>query len=86
MAGPSHSASSKRTPPKHNLVSEQAWLHDLGELLKNAKSRFADISWGNGKETVYAHKAIVYARASGEAGPALPCTLCLTFLLTLMVS
>lgn len=51
--------------------SEAQWLRDLGSLLRDAKGRFADVCWedeGSGR-VVYAHKALVYARATGQSGP-----------------
>lgn len=52
-------------------ASEAQWLRDLGSLLRDAKGRFADVCWedeGSGR-VVYAHKALVYARATGQSGP-----------------
>ncbi|GAA5997719.1 uncharacterized protein JCM10292_006766 [Rhodotorula paludigena] len=49
-------------------ASEEQWLRDLGSLLRDAKGRFADVCWedeGSGR-VVYAHKALVYARATGS--------------------
>ncbi|GAA5943576.1 hypothetical protein JCM3775_005812 [Rhodotorula graminis] len=48
--------------------SERQWLKDLGSLLVDAQERFGDVAWrddASGK-TVYAHKCIVYARATGS--------------------
>jgi len=49
--------------------SERQWLKDLGSLLVDASQRFGDVAWrddASGK-TVYAHKCIVYARATGPS-------------------
>ncbi|GAA5903440.1 hypothetical protein JCM5296_006254 [Sporobolomyces johnsonii] len=48
--------------------SEEAWLRDLASLKADARSRFGDVAWA-AEETgrvVYAHKCIVYARATGN--------------------
>ncbi|MBW0497728.1 hypothetical protein O181_037443 [Austropuccinia psidii MF-1] len=54
---------------KASKASIEHWKHDLSNLLKNANKRFADIAWAirpGGNEELWAHKAIVYARASGQ--------------------
>lgn len=41
---------------------------DLAQLLSQAKARFSDISWYADDGTqVFAHKAVVYARAAGAS-------------------
>lgn len=48
--------------------SEKRWLSDLQNLLHHAKARFSDVSWvssDGGGQVIHAHKAVVYARASG---------------------
>lgn len=48
---------------------------DLAQLLSQAKARFSDISWYADDGTqVFAHKAVVYARAAG-AYPSLQASL-----------
>ncbi|KAG0139972.1 hypothetical protein CROQUDRAFT_100770 [Cronartium quercuum f. sp. fusiforme G11] len=69
----------KRTPIKLELpqpnsalatqASKQRWQNDLSNLLKNANARFADLAWTlapGQKEQIWAHKAIIYARAGGQ--------------------
>ncbi|KAI8456911.1 hypothetical protein BY996DRAFT_4579021 [Phakopsora pachyrhizi] len=54
---------------KAGQASKERWKLDLGSLLKNAQKRFADIAWAvepGGTEEIWAHKAIIYARASGQ--------------------
>lgn len=48
--------------------SEEEWIHDLGELRINAEKWFSDVSWiaEGSQKVVYAHKCIVYARATGR--------------------
>ncbi|GAA6062826.1 hypothetical protein JCM10212_002464 [Sporobolomyces blumeae] len=48
--------------------SEEEWLADLAQLRTDAKARFGDVAWvAEGSErVVYAHKCIVYARATGN--------------------
>ncbi|BGP31641.1 hypothetical protein JCM10296v2_003415 [Rhodotorula toruloides] len=47
--------------------SQAAWDADLRRLLQDADAFFADVAWHNeeGGVTVYAHKFVLYARASG---------------------
>ena len=55
--------------------SERQRLKDLGSLLVDAQERFGDVAWrddASGK-TVYAHKCIVYARATGPSTCSLSC-------------
>jgi hypothetical protein len=48
--------------------SEEEWLQDLARLRTEAKERFGDVAWvaEGSQRLVYAHKCIVYARATGE--------------------
>ncbi|CEQ40320.1 SPOSA6832_01904 [Sporobolomyces salmonicolor] len=48
--------------------SEEAWLRDLAGLKADAGSRFGDVAWAaeDSGRVVYAHKCIVYARATGN--------------------
>ncbi|GAA5845435.1 hypothetical protein JCM3766R1_006552 [Sporobolomyces carnicolor] len=48
--------------------SEEAWLRDLARLRLEAKERFGDVAWlaEGTQRLVYAHKCIVYARATGN--------------------
>ncbi|GAA5881725.1 hypothetical protein JCM1840_000350 [Sporobolomyces johnsonii] len=48
--------------------SEEAWLRDLASLKADAGSRFGDVAWAaeDSGRVVYAHKCIVYARATGN--------------------
>ncbi|TNY23441.1 hypothetical protein DMC30DRAFT_347309 [Rhodotorula diobovata] len=48
--------------------SERQWLSDLRSLLDDARRRFGDVAWSDDDSgrTVYAHKCIVYARATGS--------------------
>lgn len=49
--------------------SEEAWLRDLARLRLEAKERFGDVAWlaEGTQRLVYAHKCIVYARATGTS-------------------
>lgn len=49
--------------------SERQWLSDLRSLLDDARRRFGDVAWSDDDSgrTVYAHKCIVYARATGAS-------------------
>lgn len=52
---------------KARAASYQQWLEDLAALKRNAKARFADVSWDDGAGNfIHAHKVIVYSRAAGE--------------------
>ncbi|GAA5904309.1 uncharacterized protein JCM6883_006443 [Sporobolomyces salmoneus] len=48
--------------------SEEEWLADLSRLRVEAKERFGDVAWvaEGSQRLVYAHKCIVYARATGN--------------------
>jgi len=48
--------------------SEEEWLQDLAQLRSQAKERFGDVAWvaEGSQRVVYAHKCIVYARATGQ--------------------
>uniref|UniRef100_A0A0K3CP01 BTB domain-containing protein n=1 Tax=Rhodotorula toruloides TaxID=5286 RepID=A0A0K3CP01_RHOTO len=50
-----------------STASQAAWDADLRRLLQDADALFADVAWHDeeGGATVYAHKFILYARASG---------------------
>ncbi|CDR48050.1 hypothetical protein NBRC10512_001222 [Rhodotorula toruloides] len=50
-----------------STASQAAWDADLRQLLQDADALFADVAWHDkeGGSTVYAHKFILYARASG---------------------
>ncbi|GAA5928178.1 uncharacterized protein JCM15063_003808 [Sporobolomyces koalae] len=50
------------------LKSEQDWLRDLARLRTDAHTRFGDVAWvaDGSTKVVYAHKCIVYARATGN--------------------
>ncbi|GAA5909334.1 hypothetical protein JCM8208_005647 [Rhodotorula glutinis] len=54
--------------PLGSPESESQWLKDLGLLLVDASQRFGDVAWRDdaSSKTVYAHKCIVYARATGS--------------------
>lgn len=47
--------------------SEEEWLRDLAQLRSHAKERFGDVAWvaEGSQRVVFAHKCIVYARATG---------------------
>ncbi|EGG06777.1 uncharacterized protein MELLADRAFT_62956 [Melampsora larici-populina 98AG31] len=50
-------------------ASRERWKSDLANLLKHANNRFADLAWSiapHSKEQIWAHKAIIYARAGGQ--------------------
>ncbi|KAA1065265.1 hypothetical protein PGT21_008929 [Puccinia graminis f. sp. tritici] len=50
-------------------ASLDRWKLDLNNLLRDANKRFADIAWAlqpGAEELICAHKAIIYARASGQ--------------------
>ncbi|WAQ82525.1 hypothetical protein PtA15_2A842 [Puccinia triticina] len=50
-------------------ASLERWKLDLASLLSHAAKRFADIAWAihpGAEELICAHKAIIYARASGQ--------------------
>lgn len=54
---------------KASQASLDRWKLDLNNLLKHASHRFADISWApqsGAHSEICAHKAIIYARASGQ--------------------
>lgn len=55
-----------RSATQATHASTTAWLDDLRSMLSEAKSRFADVVWITQEQTeIYAHKSILYARASG---------------------
>lgn len=56
---------------KARQESHASWLRDLRALRRDAKARFADVTWDDGAGgLIHAHKSIVYSRAAGELNPA----------------